>query len=36
MMLDLLIHGAEVCDGDSLSPRRVAVGVVGDRIVHVG
>ncbi|MCB1215878.1 amidohydrolase family protein [bacterium] len=35
-MLDLLIHGAEVCDGDSLHPRRVAVGVVNDRIVHVG
>ncbi|MEM1205548.1 MAG: amidohydrolase family protein [Acidobacteriota bacterium] len=35
-MLDHLIRGADVYDGVTESPRRVSVGVRGDRIVHVG
>lgn len=35
-MLDHLITGATVFDGESALPRRVAVGVQGERIAHVG
>ena len=34
--LDTLIRGATVFDGESASPRKVAVGVRGGRIAHVG
>ncbi len=36
MMLDTLIRGATVFDGEHVEPRRVAVGILGDRIAHVG
>ncbi len=35
-MLDTLIRNATVFDGDSARPRRVAVGVRGGKIAHVG
>ncbi len=34
--LDVLIHGATVYDGLSKEPRGLAVGIRGERIVHVG
>ncbi len=35
-MLDLLIFGAEVYDGDQVRPRSAAVGLAGDSIAYVG
>ena len=35
-MLDYLIRGATVFDGVSTEPQRLTVGVLGERIMHVG